>query len=433
MLVMEQLGVLYRGDVGDVARDSDRDGDRLRFVRDTGVGLGRGDEMEEAVHGALQGKIAPGAGLEMHVVRRGGTGDRTVIVHDIAVQGFGEVEHVHVAVPDGLGHMGLRADDQVVRENREKIGQDVVFPALPALETDGMLAVGPVTEETGAAAEGLLVDFRRGGRDPARVELEGHVQPADGHLAGLRRLQGAEIPGGLRPHGKLVVDELVDIHGHNPVKLRQNPDFRKRPLQQGGEPVTDAPEFVREVGRQDVLPDGGVDFFRGPPAAVRHLGRIGIEDGMADGGEDADELVVPRSLPAVGFQENGVERGQAQFLARFAVERLQDGLAVGDMAADGRVPVTGQEVFRVRAFLEVDAAFAVDQMEMDDRMEELGTAVAIGARRLSDDQAAGLYDREKFLCLNGLYSWIQKSGPRQARCGIGRIQEVEHIRTRTWR
>ena len=34
--------------------------------------------------------------------------------------------------------------DQVVRENREKIGQDVVFPALPALETDGMLAVGTV-------------------------------------------------------------------------------------------------------------------------------------------------------------------------------------------------------------------------------------------------------------------------------------------------
>ena len=113
--------------------------------------------------------------------------------------------------------------------------------------------------------------------------------------------------------------------------------------------------------------------------------------------EDEHEFAVALRLPDIGFQEHRIEGRQAQFLGGFAVQGLLRQLAVGDMPADGRVPVAREEVLFHRPFLQVDPAQAVDQVEVDHRMEGLGAAVAPGSGRLPVHQSAGLDEREHLL------------------------------------
>ena len=139
-----------------------------------------------------------------------------------------------------------------------------------------------------------------------------------------------------------------------------------------------------------------------------------------------DEFAVALRLPDVGLQEDGIEGGESQFLGGFTIQGLFCQFAVGDVTADGGVPVAGEEILFHRPFLQVDPAQAVHHVEMDHRMEGLGAAVAPGAGGLAIDQSAGFDEREHLLRGDG-----GEAGRVHGRAGIHRrgfqgVNQLDH-------
>ena len=107
--------------------------------------------------------------------------------------------------------MDVPCDDQVILKNRRPVHQDVVLPAFPALEPEGMLMVKVVL----FAQRTPVVDDRK----PARIGLQGHQKAPQGHLTGLCALECPVFGGHCRPYRQLVMHEFIDIDCHNWVKL----------------------------------------------------------------------------------------------------------------------------------------------------------------------------------------------------------------------
>ena len=195
MLVMEQLGVpdrIHEGDVG---------GKALRDLSPV-----HRDVVEQPAGDAFQGHIPLGAGLEMRVAGNGGAAVGAVVEDDVVRELDGEVQHVRIAVPDGLGDVDVAGDHEVVREDGRPVHQDAVFPALAAFERQEMLMFQVVLLAERAA---VVEDGH-----PARVRLEGDEDAADGHLAGLGALERAVLRRHGGPDRQLVVDEFVDVDCH---------------------------------------------------------------------------------------------------------------------------------------------------------------------------------------------------------------------------
>ena len=195
MLIMEKLRVADRGDEGDVV---------FKVFRD--LPPVDGDGMKQTASDAFHRHIPFRAGLEMRVTRDGGSAKRAVVEDDIVRKLDGEVQHVRIAVPDGLGNVDIAGDDQMVRENGGAVHQDAVFPSLPPLEGQKVLALHVILLAKGAA---VVEDGHAAG-----VGLEGDEDAADGHLAGLGALEGPIFRRDDRPDGQLVMDEFIDVGCH---------------------------------------------------------------------------------------------------------------------------------------------------------------------------------------------------------------------------
>ncbi len=123
-----------------------------------------------------------------------------------------QVEHVHIAVPYGLGLMAGGSDDQMRGKYGIGIEQYLIFTALSALEWQEALlrrAVFPAEEARTRLHRGL-VGLGEGGAASAGIVL--HYDPEAVHLrlAGLHILQGSEVGRGEGPLRELVPDELMD-------------------------------------------------------------------------------------------------------------------------------------------------------------------------------------------------------------------------------
>ena len=199
--VVEELGVLDGGDVFEVR------GDRLR----DGMALGLRDDAEQAVHRAFEGHVALAGGLEVEMVRDGGAGLGTVIEDDAAGEVGRHVEHVDVAVPDRLGLMDVPHDDEMLREDRETVDDEVVLAVLAALELDEMLVLGAMVraERAGPGGDDLGRDVGGRAADAVGIALDIDQQAAERHLPHPHALQRAERRRHLGPDGQLVVHELV--------------------------------------------------------------------------------------------------------------------------------------------------------------------------------------------------------------------------------
>ena len=80
----------------------------------------------------------------MHVVRGGGAAGGAVVEDRAVGVAACEIEHVDIAVPDGLRDVGVAGEDEVVREDRIGVDLDVVGAALAAFELDMELLRGAV-------------------------------------------------------------------------------------------------------------------------------------------------------------------------------------------------------------------------------------------------------------------------------------------------
>ena len=105
---------------------------------------------------------------------------------------------------------------------------------------------------------------------------------------------------------------------------------------------------------------------------------------------------------------------EVQLLVGFAVEGLLDVFSIRDMPADGGVPAEREEVLVCAALLEVDVAAAVDDVEVDDRVQRLVRMVMHAvAGGLGDDVAVLVDDRQH---LRGLGA---PAAPEERRRGSG--------------
>ena len=195
MLEVEQLGVPDRIHERDIAGKALRD---LSPVHR--------DVVEQPTRNPFQGHVPFGTRLEMRVAGDGSAAVRAVIEDDVVRELDGEVQHVRIAVPDGLGDVYVAGDHEVVREDGRPVHQDAVFPAFPAFEREEMLMLQVVL----LAQRAAVVENGH----PARVRLEGHEDAADGHLAGLGALEGPVLRRHGRPDRQLVMDEFVDVDCH---------------------------------------------------------------------------------------------------------------------------------------------------------------------------------------------------------------------------
>ena len=167
------------------------------------------------LHGGFQGQQARRTSLEMHVVGLGGAAHGAVVKDGIAAQVAGQVEHVHEAAPDGLVHVAVAGDDQVVRKNGIRVDLDAVQAPFPAFETQVALLRGAVflAEEAALGREDLVGIAGQRGLDAGRVALRLDGNAADLQLLDTRRLEGAEMVRGQRPYRQLVRQELLDREG----------------------------------------------------------------------------------------------------------------------------------------------------------------------------------------------------------------------------
>lgn len=144
-----------------------------------------------------------------------------------------------------------------------------------------------------------------------------------------------------------------------------------------------------------MLTDGGIDFGQGPePASVEFVGRCG--DAVADSDMDVDKFTFAVACKHIGTYGNIIQTFKAYFFADFAVKRLADRLAEVDMAADSRIPFPRLYIFPFGTFLEIDISGGIHQMQMNHRMEQHRTAVALPSCRRADNEACLVDQRQNF-------------------------------------
>ena len=122
-----------------------------------------------------------------------------------------EVEHIDISVPYGLVCMPVHSYDQMIRENRVWINEDMVFLSLAAFELHHYLLLRPVlpTQETAAGGDILLGKFGSRRHHAGGVELQLDLKPSDLQLAYTYILEGPEVVASQWPAGKLVTDEFM--------------------------------------------------------------------------------------------------------------------------------------------------------------------------------------------------------------------------------
>ena len=105
---------------------------------------------------------------------------------------------------------------------------------------------------------------------------------------------------------------------------------------------------------------------------------------------DVDQLLLALRAEDVAPHELRLERLEPQLLARLAPQRLVDRLAIGHMAAHGRIPPSGLDILPGGALLEVEPSVGVEQVEVDHRMEQHRAAVALAPPGRADDAPRGI-------------------------------------------
>ena len=94
----------------------------------------------------------------MMMVRCGGSATRTVIEECISLIFGSQIQHIHIAVPDGLIGVLVLCDYKMVREYRVRVYKDMIFLALASLKLHHYLLCRPVltTEEAPSFSNVLL-------------------------------------------------------------------------------------------------------------------------------------------------------------------------------------------------------------------------------------------------------------------------------------
>ena len=121
---------------------------------------------------------------------------------------------------------------------------------------------------------------------------------------------------------------------------------------------------------------------------------------------------------------------EAQFLGGLPVEGFGNEFPVADVTSDRRIPAAGLYVLVHRAVLQIDSAHTVDYVQMHNRVQDLGPAVAVGSGRHSHHLARSLDHREQLLVGRLLFSsetGICRWGWNLRSISLCRIKQFKHF------
>ena len=141
------------------------------------------------------------------------------------------------------------------------------------------------------------------------------------------------------------------------------------------------------------------NFLYRPEAAAVELVLGGLDGGVVCGAVNIYQLAFALTLKHILAHELGREVGDAQLLAHFAEECFLGCLAVVDVSAHGRVPLAGLYVLSLRPLLQVHVPLRVEDVQMYHGMQQVGAAVALAARSLSDYRSLLIDNGEQLLLI----------------------------------
>ena len=162
--------------------------------------------------------------------------------------------------------------------------------------------------------------------------------------------------------------------------------------------------FENEIGRHHAAVESSFEIvYRPEPSladfeGIRRYDRVVIDEG----GIAVDKFALDIRLEYISAYELRSEIAESEFLAALAAQGCDYVFAVVDMAADGRIPFAGLNIFVGRPFLQIDVAAAVDDVKMYDGMQRFGSAVTVTARGAADDRAVFVDKRQEFVFAHDL-------------------------------
>ena len=128
-------------------------------------------------------------------------------------------------------------------------------------------------------------------------------------------------------------------------------------------------KFAFEVWGEDAFADGVVDFLHSPEPAVVHFNRVVVERGArGDGAESVHKFAFAAALENILEKRDRRESGERQFFARFTQQGLLYGFAKVDVSAHGGIPFAWLDVLVHRAFLQVQPALIVENVQVHHRV-----------------------------------------------------------------
>lgn len=143
--------------------------------------------------------------------------------------------------------------------------------------------------------------------------------------------------------------------------------------------LKNVPEFLFEIRRKHFFVKGRKDFVDCPEPAVVKLAGVGSEWALVACTVSMDQFLFDGRFEDIPFDKDGGEFRHSEFFAYFPAKRLFDSFSVIYMAAHGRIPFAGLDVFGQGPLLQVKRSGRVEYMEVDDRMQVLAAAMTFAA------------------------------------------------------
>ena len=243
--------------------------------------------------------------------------------------------------------------------------------------------------------------------------LNRNLKPADLHLPQLRSLHCTIIGGSKRPHGKLVAQELMKY-----IRFSHS-------LYQGFELFAVGKELLFQIRGKNPLPYIADDFVWAPKAPLRHFFGVRLRQCIVNQTKYINELPDRIILPDICAQIHRIDAREAQFLLRFAQKGFGHRLAEADVPAHGRIPVAWIGVLTGSPLLEVEIPHMIQDVDMNYRMQQLGTGVDIAAAGHTEHKSVLIHYGQHLIVLPD--NRIRRTVSRRQRIKLDLVCGVEQF------
>ena len=121
---------------------------------------------------------------------------------------------------------------------------------------------------------------------------------------------------------------------------------------------------------------------------------IGRYDSLIYRAMDVHQFALALAFKDITTQKFRYEFLYSQFFSHLSLQGVRNIFTVVNMSSGGCIPFTGLYILPSRSFLQIESALLIENMQMNDRMQGLGTAMRLASCHLSDYLSLFVYHRE---------------------------------------